>query len=148
MSLVGKNIDDFCSRCQLILAHVVLYEVGGSVQGVQCKTCGSQHRYRGPRTGRQRDVAEERRRTRQAPRPPRPIRPVNGRLWEQRNAAAADAVVWEYQPTERFEKGDVINHALFGRGFVEAVTADRMEVLFREGRKTLAMNRPAPVPPD
>ncbi|MBE0555742.1 MAG: hypothetical protein IH628_00795 [Proteobacteria bacterium] len=142
MSMVGKNIDAFCTRCGLTLAHIVLYEVGGAVQGVKCKTCGAEHRYRGPKPGRQRDVAAERRGTREAPRAPRSVRPADARLWEQRNAVATpDAVAWDYKLTERYEKGDMISHAQFGKGFVEAVTADSMEVLFREGRKALAMNR-------
>ena len=142
MSMVGKNIDAFCSRCGLTLAHIVLYEVGGTVQGVKCKTCGAEHRYRGPKPGRQRDIAAERRSGQVAPRPRPPVRPADTRLWEQRNAAAPpDAVVWDYKLTERYEKGDVIGHPQFGRGFVESIRADSMEVLFREGRKALAMNR-------
>ncbi len=140
--MVGKNIDAFCTRCGLTLAHIVLYEVGGAVQGVKCKTCGAEHRYRGPKPGRQRDIAAERRGAREAPRALRPVRPADARLWEQRNAVAAqDAVVWDFHLTERYEKGDVISHPQFGRGFVDTVTSDSMEVLFREGRKTLAMNR-------
>jgi len=147
MSLVGKNIDAFCSKCQLMLAHIVLFEVAGVVHGVKCKTCGAEHRYHGPKPGRQRDIAAERRSTHSAPRAPRPpVRPADTRLWEQRNAAAPpDAVAWDYKLTERYEKGDMISHPQFGKGFVEAITADRMEVLFREGRKAMAMNRrPAP----
>jgi hypothetical protein len=144
--MVGKNIDAFCTRCGLTLAHIVLYEVGGAVQGVKCKTCGAEHRYRGPKPGRQRDVAAERRSAREGVRTPRPVRPADARLWEQRNAAAEpDVVTWDYKLAERYEKGDVIAHPQFGRGFVEAITADSMEVIFREGRKRLAMNRrPAP----
>jgi hypothetical protein len=144
--MVGKNIDAFCARCGLTLVHIVLYEVGGAVQGVKCKTCRAEHRYHGPKPGRQRDIAAERRLAKETARAPRPVRPADARLWEQRNAAAApDAVVWDYQLTERYEKGDVICHSQFGRGFVETITADSMEVIFREGRKALAMNRrPAP----
>jgi len=35
-----------------------------------------------------------------------------------------------------------IAHPRFGRGFIESVTTDDMEVLFREGRKRMTMNRP------
>jgi hypothetical protein len=147
VSLVGKNIDAFCLRCQLTLAHIVLYEVAGAVHGVKCKTCGAEHRYRGPKPERKRDLLAERRSRVSAavPRPGgrSPVRPMDIRQWELRNGAAApDAVVWDYRLTERYEKGDVIAHQTFGRGFVEAITADSMEVLFREGRKRLAMNRP------
>lgn len=134
--MVGKNIDDFCARCGLTLAHIVLYEVRETVRGVRCKTCGSEHRYRGANPEKQRDTAAGRR--------ARVVRPADARLWERRNTAAApDGVVRDYRMTERYEKADVIAHPQFGRGFVETVSADRMEVLFREGRKALAMNRQA-----
>lgn len=141
MSLVGKNIDAYCSRCRLPLAHVVLYEVGGMVHGVKCKTCGGEHRYHG-RPEIRREVPAERRPGRVSAGTPRPVRPADSRQWEQRNAAtASDAVVWEYRWTENYEKGDVIAHRQFGRGFVEKVARDSMEVLFREGRKQMAINR-------
>lgn len=143
MSLVGKNIDSLCPRCQLVLAHIVLYEVAGAVQGVKCKTCGAEHRYRGPKPERRPSVPSVRRIGQPPAVKPRPVRPADARLWEVRNAALApDAVTWKYKLTERYEKGDVIDHPLFGRGFVESATTDAMEVLFGQGRKRLAMNRP------
>jgi hypothetical protein len=143
VSLVGKNIDAFCSRCQLLLAHIVLYEVGGRVQRVKCKTCGAEHRYHGPTPEKRRSVPAERRIGVAPSVPkPKPVRPADARLWEARNAALKpDVVIWDYKLAERYEKGDVITHLLFGRGFVEATTADGMEVLFGEGRKRMAMNR-------
>ena len=47
MSMVGKNVDALCTRCGLTLAHIVLYEVGGVIARVKCKTCGAEHKYRG-----------------------------------------------------------------------------------------------------
>jgi hypothetical protein len=142
VSMVGKNIDAFCSRCQLTLAHIVLYEVGGAVHKVKCKTCGTEHRYHGPKPEKKREVPAERRHGGAAAKAQRPVRPADARQWEQLNAAAApDVVTWDYKLTERYEKGDVISHPQFGRGFVEKITADSMEVLFREGRKQMAMNR-------
>lgn len=149
MSLVGKDIDCLCSRCKLTLAHVVLYEVGGHVEGVQCKTCGAKHRYRGPKLQRRKEVPAERRPrpgVSQVSRPP-VVRPADSRLWELKLASAApDAVIWPFRLTDGYEKGDWIEHPRFGRGLVEKVTTDRMEVLFREGRKLLAMNRQEPEP--
>ncbi|MDA8125091.1 MAG: hypothetical protein M0009_07900 [Deltaproteobacteria bacterium] len=144
MSLVGKNIDAFCLRCQLTLAHIVLYEVAGAVHSVKCKTCGAEHRYRGPKPAKKREVPAERRpggRLGSAAKP-NPVRPADARQWELRSAEQPpDAAIWDYRLSESYEKGDIIAHAHFGRGFVEQVTADRMEVLFKEGRKQLAMNR-------
>jgi hypothetical protein len=143
MSLVGKNVDAFCSRCQLILAHIVLYEVGGLVRGVKCKTCGAEHRYHGSPLEKRRVVPAVRRSGAGSAAQRRTVRPADLRQWEARNAVMQpNAVIWEYNLRERYEKGDVINHSSFGRGFVESITADGMEVLFREGRKRMAMNRP------
>jgi hypothetical protein len=140
VSLVGRNIDAFCSRCRLTLAHVVLYEVAGTVRRVQCRTCRSQHGYRGARPDRRLEIPAER------PRGVRgavPVRPADSRQWEKRSAEApTDAVVWDYKLTERYERGDVVEHPRFGRGFVERIPTDTsMEVLFRGGRKRMAMNR-------
>lgn len=145
-SLVGKFIDAWCSRCGMTLAHVVLYEVNGIVTGVKCRTCGSEHRYRGPAPVKKKETPTVRgtggglvKLSKQT------IRPVVSRQWEVKNAAASpDVVAWEYKLTERYEKGDVIAHPKFGRGFVESTTMDKMEVLFREGKKLMAMNRAAP----
>jgi hypothetical protein len=142
VSRVGRNIDALCTRCQLTLAHIVLYEVGGQVRGVKCKTCGAEHRYHGPAPEKRRSVAAVRR-SGTAPAARTTVRPADARQWEARNAAITpDVVAWDYKMTERYEKGDVITHPSFGRGFVESVTADGMEVLFGEGRKRMAMNRP------
>ena len=144
MPLVGKNIDAFCSRCGFTLAHIVLYEMGGAVRGVQCRTCGAQHRYRGPAPEKKPFVPAVRQNGAGAAAPrPNVVRPADSRQWEARNAAMTpDAVVWDYKWTERYEKGDAIAHPRFGRGFIESVTTDDMEVLFREGRKRMTMNRP------
>jgi hypothetical protein len=142
MSRVGKNIDAFCSRCRLTLAHIVLYEVGGMIRGVKCKTCGTEHRYHGPTPGKTHSIPDVRRNGAGSIHRPRTVRPADARQWEARNAAVTlDIVVWDYQLTERYEKGDVIAHPLFGRGFVESITDDGMEVLFQTGRKRMAMNR-------
>lgn len=144
MSLVGKNIDALCPRCGLTLAHIVLFEVAGGVGRVKCKTCGCEHRYRGAKPVQRRaSPPPPIRRNGPAARPAAPVRPADVRQWELKNAALEpDAVVWPYRPEERYEQGDLVDHARFGLGFIEKVSADRIEVLFREGRKLLAMNRP------
>jgi len=144
VSLVGKNIDAFCSRCGLTLTHIVLYEVGVLVRAVKCKTCGTEHRYRGPTPEKRRLAPAVRRNGSGAAAPwPKAVRPVDSRQWEALNTAMIpDAVVWDYKWTERYEKGDAIAHPTFGRGFILSVTTDDMEVLFRDGRKRMAMNRP------
>ncbi len=87
MSLVGKNIDAFCSRCRLTLAHIVLYEVGGAVHRVKCKTCGANTATTDRSRKGEREIPAERRPGKVSFRMQRPVRPADARLWEQRNAA-------------------------------------------------------------
>jgi len=144
VSFVGKNIDAFCSRCGFTLIHIVLYEMEGVIRGVKCRTCGAEHRYHGPTPEKGRLGPTVRRNGGGAAAPrPKAVRPADSRQWEARNAAMTpDAVVWDYRWTERYEKGDAIVHPRFGCGYILSVTTDDMEVLFREGRKRMAMNRP------
>jgi hypothetical protein len=113
------------------------------VRAVKCKTCGAEHRYHGPAPEKRRSVPAVRESGAAPAVLPRTVRPADVRQWEARNASTTpDVVIWDYKLTERYEKGDVITHPRFGRGFVESTTSDGMEVLFREGRKRMAMNRP------
>jgi len=144
MSRVGQYIDARCSKCKLVLAHTVMYEVGGVVRRVKCRTCGSEHMYRG--IG-----------------PPAPKHdPERRGLKKKQNAAAAGVkfvnpapLEWEarcrnldpdmpekpYRIRDSYQVGDVIRHPVFGLGFVEKiVTSNRIEVLFREAFKSMAMN--------
>ncbi len=152
VSMVGKNVDCLCSRCKLVLAHVVLYEVAGDVQGVKCKTCGAEHRYRGPRPQRRREVPAER-----SPRgllrgqpafPSSAPGPTGGRAAlgdaDGRSRTGCGGLAVSNSP--RIMSRGTGSPILASAGVSSEVVADGMEVLFQEGRKLLAINRPAPDP--
>ena len=46
MSVIGENIDAYCLKCKLLVAHVIMLKVDGAVSKVKCNTCGAQHKYR------------------------------------------------------------------------------------------------------
>ena len=43
---LGDVIDDYCSRCRLIMNHGVVGMVGDEVKKVRCNTCLSEHQFR------------------------------------------------------------------------------------------------------
>src|SRR5262245_54539972 len=43
---LGDVIDDYCSRCRLIMNHGVVGMVGNEVKKVRCNTCMWEHKYR------------------------------------------------------------------------------------------------------
>ncbi len=148
MSSVGKNVDALCTRCGLVLAHIVLYEVGGIIARVKCKTCGTEHKYRGAKTrDRKGDPAGDR------PRRPGPkaaeeilqAEEVETQRWLQRHGELGKhPLIIPYRMTDRYQRGDVIEHPSFGVGFVEKIIEEqRMDVLFKGSLKRMVMNLPA-----
>jgi len=49
---LGDTIDDYCSRCRLLLNHAVVGMVGEEVRKVRCLTCHNEHSYRHGQAGR------------------------------------------------------------------------------------------------
>jgi len=44
---LGDVVDDYCSRCRLLMNHGVMAIDGESVKKVRCNTCMNEHPYRG-----------------------------------------------------------------------------------------------------
>jgi hypothetical protein len=131
MLKVGGEIDAFCTRCQLSLAHTVHAVVGGKPVKVECNTCHSVHRNRGG-AGASRATAAGR---------PSPARaelvPFDALLASKRASAAAP-----YSPQRAYAMDDVVDHPVFGRGFVSAVRdPGKVEITFRAGARLLVQGR-------
>lgn len=124
MAKVGGEVDAFCARCQLLLAHTVIAMVGAVPVKVECNTCKAVHRYRGASS---------------------PSRPAARKGSARGPTRSFDEMLAEhaveprrYAPTVTFAAGDVVDHATFGRGFVSEVKdPGKVEVTFRTGVKTL-----------
>ena len=52
---LGDVLDDWCSRCRLLMNHGVVGMVGGDIKKVRCKTCQFEHPYRHGRAGKSQD---------------------------------------------------------------------------------------------
>jgi hypothetical protein len=134
MVKVGGEVDAFCTRCQLTLAHTIHAVVSGSPVKVECNTCHAVHRYRGRPPGSS------------ASGPARAARETR----ERAAVVAFDSLLASkdlsgakpYSPRSSFEVDDVVDHPIFGRGFVSAVRdAGKIEVTFRSDVKLLVHAR-------
>jgi hypothetical protein len=57
---LGDVIDDYCSRCRLVMNHGVVGMVGDEVKKVRCNTCLSEHVFRHARLpARRRNEADK-----------------------------------------------------------------------------------------
>lgn len=128
----------------MLLNHVVVSEIDGVVSKVQCRTCGSLHKYREAGGGKSAGKTTKEKTTRLVK-----AKAGNGvatteaqRLWQLKKDALTDEIdVFDYRPDSEYEAEDVIRHAKFGIGFVERVISHtRVEILFKDGLKLMAMN--------
>jgi hypothetical protein len=130
MIKVGGEVDAFCTRCELTLAHTVHAVVGGKPVKVECNTCHAVHRYRGSAG------AAPARSAGKAERPARARAEVTG--FDELLAARRTAAARPYSPKVTFVVDDVVDHPLFGRGFVSAVRdGGKVEITFRSDVKLL-----------
>ncbi|HON22980.1 MAG TPA: hypothetical protein PKV74_04305, partial [Syntrophales bacterium] len=62
--------------------------------------------------------------------------------WLQRyEELGQDAKIIPYRMTDRYQRGDIIDHPSFGIGFVEKILENqRMDVLFKGSLKRMGMN--------
>jgi hypothetical protein len=123
MAKVGGEVDAFCSRCQLLLAHTVIAMVGAVPVKVECNTCRNVHRFRGASTAAKSPAARK---------PRSPAVSFDELMATQTGAPR------RYVPSDLFAAGDVLDHATFGRGLVSGLKdPGKVEVTFRTGVKTL-----------
>ncbi|WP_353118917.1 hypothetical protein [Nitratidesulfovibrio sp.] len=159
----GSIIEAKCTRCNDITGHVIVAMVGGEVVKVECRACGSVHKYRPQKKDAPRNAAPSVRKVRAGATRAEAVDVSNSRSEAARKAAATRAnqraardaeateVAWKvamtrnpaennrkYSMNESYEQGEIIDHPVFGPGEVRAVLRpDKVEVLFQEGLKVL-----------
>jgi hypothetical protein len=136
MVKVGGEVDSLCTRCELVLAHTVHAVVSGRPVKVECNTCHAVHRYRDP-------PGKSPFRTTAGPKTARPAREKPAVVaFDELLAARGSATPQPYSPKKRFTVDDVVDHPVFGRGFVTAVRdGDKVEIAFRNDVKLLVHGR-------
>ncbi len=158
----GDAVESRCLRCNDVTGHVIVALVGGEIVKVECRACGSVHKYRPPegkavarpdtprrvRQGSSRTEAikadqaaraEKAKRVAPAPRTGlRGQRAAEALEKEWRDALVLGGAPRPYAMQERFTPGEVVDHPTFGSGIVKEVQPpDKMRVLFRDGLKLL-----------
>ena len=129
--IVGGDVDAWCNRCQLILAHTIHAIVDGKIRRVHCNTCKQQHAFRAHPPG-------EKSRAKVAETARRP----HATGFEELLAGRGVRDARPYSTRQRFETGAVVAHPVFGLGVVTDTRDGRkIDVSFRAGRRTLAQGR-------
>lgn len=146
---VGGEVDAFCTKCKMILAHTILAMVGERVARVRCNTCMGEHAYKSgqpeTRTRAPSSSSGARSETRSK---------ASVASFDETIASKDVSSARPYSLNEKFTVDQVIDHPTFGRGYVSAARADKIDVVFKSFIKTLvhgrggkpAPSRPAPTP--
>ncbi len=125
-----------CTKCKLPLTHmVVLHNSEGIVARVQCRTCGSEHKY----------YPEKKKATRKPAAKPRAgaksRKPNFAKVFENLAEKFEDKEPVSYTMQGSYQVNDVINHKTFGKGFVTEVAYQKMEVAFADASRMLVCDR-------
>ncbi len=129
---VGQDIDSYCTKCRLNLSHIITVMVGGDIIKVKCNTCGSEHRYRGMDT-----IGKLRAKTAGTAKSRPSAADKSQAVWETCMASAKGPET-PYDMTKTYSAGEVIVHALFGKGVVRKIHFRKCEVLFKDKERLLA----------
>ena len=142
---VGGEVDAFCTRCRLPLAHTILAMVGTKIARVRCNTCGGDHAFRSAPGTTDRPSASSRSSGGTSPRAPRAGRASDEEKviisFEQQLAGKDIANAPRYSPKDTYKMDQVVQHPTFGLGLVTAVRGDKVDIAFKSETKTLVHGR-------
>jgi hypothetical protein len=142
----GDDVEAWCTRCRMNLEHRVIATVGRDIKRVHCLTCGGDHKYYPPKYQK---TAKRGTRTAKA------VSPAKAAQAAERSAAraegewttimsdlSADDTPRTYRVSESYGASEFIEHPVFGKGRVtDVLGAQRIQVIFKDGRKVLVCNR-------
>ena len=133
----GQDLDAPCGRCKGETRHRILSITDGIPEKIICVSCKSVHKFR----------AEKTERAAPAPRPPHPTAAARAasprstvspsRFQELMVAEQAGTKALTYNVSQRWDEGMWMDHPNFGLGRVQKKTGRKVDVLFRDGLKTL-----------
>lgn len=142
----GDDVEAWCTRCKMNLNHRVVALVGNNIQRVLCLTCGSNHKYYPPKNQMpaEREPSESRRSQADKSRKPadRSANKAYGEWTTFMKDMPSGTEPKPYKVSECYGPSEYVEHPLFGTGRVlEIVGAEKIQVIFKEGRKILICNR-------
>ncbi len=134
---LGRDIDTFCTRCKMVLAHTVTAKVDDVIKRVLCNTCKAEHVFRADPTTKKatkkprKAVAKKKVST-------RAIASQFNTLLDGRDVE--DAV--KYSPKMSLELASLVMHPTFGVGVVSVIKpGSKAEVVFPEAVRVFIFGR-------
>lgn len=138
----GDYIDARCTKCRVITNHTIIAMVGEQVVRVQCNTCGGTHNYHAPKA--EKPAGEVKTRKPATAKAPKEAKSALSKAvlleqaqWQDASRDADPASAVPYRMDASFKVNNWVSHPTFGFGLVLAVTGNKVEILFQDGKKLL-----------
>jgi hypothetical protein len=136
---VGSDVEAYCTKCKMVLAHAVVAMQGAKPRRVRCNTCNGEHNYRAAKP-----VAKA-----SAKKPGKAEKPAKKtttkktrQSWEEVMREASAKPHKKYSMSGSFGEGDWIEHAKFGLGCVQSfVPPNKITVRFADTTRLLVCNQ-------
>jgi hypothetical protein len=133
--VVGTDVEAYCTKCKLVLAHIVVAMQGLKPRRVKCNTCQGEHNYRAEKPVAKTAVKKAKtvkktttKKTRQS--------------WEEVMQEALSKPHKKYSMSGSFGEGDWIEHPKFGLGCVQSfVPPSKITVRFADVTRLLICNQ-------
>ena len=149
--IVGSEIDAYCTKCKLVLDHIVVAMSGSKPKKVECLTCHGQHMYKASEPKSRKKVNTQKAASTSKSKAEKPktkkrskselMQEKEKKLWEESLARKDLTSAIPYSMAGSYEFDDLIDHAKFGMGIVtNVINSKKMEVLFEAGYKAMVCN--------
>jgi hypothetical protein len=130
---VAQDVVAMCTKCKMELNHIVVaQDINGFVERIKCYTCGGEHKYRRTKKTSPATSGKKRASTKK-------IDPEKDYTRLSERSAGKRSVFYDMAGSYKSE--DVIDHTVFGKGIVINIFCQKMEVVFADGVRMLAMDR-------
>jgi hypothetical protein len=133
---VGSDVEAYCTKCRMVLAHAIVTLEGSKPRRVRCNTCNGEHNYRpdkpvakaaAKKTTKGTTKKATTKKTRQS--------------WEEVMQEASAKPHKKYNMSGSYGEGDWIEHATFGLGCVQSFVApNKITVRFADSTRMLVCN--------
>ena len=133
----GQELDARCGRCKDETRHRILSITDGVPEKLMCAVCGSSHKFRQEKPKAAASAPASRPGRMATAAAPRPAAASPGRSQELMSAEQGGARALPYSPATAWLEGQWMDHPSFGLGRVQRKASRKVEVLFRDGLKTL-----------
>ncbi len=132
---VGSDVEAYCTKCKLVLAHAVIAMGATKPRRVRCNTCSGEHNYRATKPVAKTPSKKAEKKTRVSTKKTR-------QSWEEVMQEASSKPHKKYSMSGSFGEGDWIEHATFGLGCVQSfIPPNKITVRFADSTRMLVCNR-------